>query len=92
MIRCIYNSAWPKDKLDDGAPHGRGVKSTMARQTLGYFLDASLPLPLWADSEARDQRVENALNTMSHAERVFLEIEMQERMKQYHTSEYDPLR
>ena len=89
MPRCLFNSSRQPDLPGDGAPKGRGQRSIEARNKLAGFLDATLIKPLWLDDQ--DARVEQALDTMSMSERVYLEIEMQERAKVFHSFSYDPL-
>ena len=48
--------------------------------------------PLFMDGEAQQSRVESALDAMTRAERVYLEIEMTQRSRQVHSFDYDPLR
>jgi hypothetical protein len=63
-----------------------------ARETLGQFLDATLIRPLYFNDEQQALRVEEALDTMTLAERITIEIEMQSRFKTVHSFDYDPLR
>lgn len=63
-----------------------------ARETLGQFLDATLIRPLYFNDEQQAQRVEDALDTMTLAERITIEIEMQSRHATVHSFDYDPLR
>ena len=89
MPRCLFNSSRQKDLPGDGAPRGSGMRSIEARNRLAEFLDATLIKPLWLDDQ--DARVEKALDTMSLSERVYLEIEMQQRAKVFHSFNYDSL-
>ena len=75
-----------------GAPRAIGNAATAERYRLGEFLDAALMRPLWFDGERQQARVESALDAMTPAERVYIEIEMQSRAKTFHSFDYDPLR
>lgn len=61
-----------------------------ARETLGQFLDATLIRPLYFSEEQQAKRVEDSLDTMTLAERIAIEIEMQSRNKSVHSFDYDP--
>lgn len=78
--------------LGDGAPRGTSKESLQARNSLGEFLDVVLIRPLYFDESQQMQRVERSLETMTRAERVYLEIEMSERSRACHSFDYDPLR
>lgn len=78
--------------LANGAPKGTSKESIIARNNLGEFLDAVLIRPLHFDESQQMERVEQSLNTMTRAERVYLEIEMTERARAVHSFDYDPLR
>lgn len=62
------------------------------RGTLGQFLEANLMRPLWFDDSQQQGRIEDALDTMTLAERITIEIEMQSRFASVHSFDYDPLR
>jgi hypothetical protein len=76
----------------NGAPKAIGRAGTEARHHLGEYLDAVLHRPLAFNDEQAHARVETALDTMTRAERVYLEIEMQSRARILHSFDYDPLR
>ena len=59
---------------------------------MAEFLHGALMKPLHHSTQQHRLSVEQALNTMSHAERVYLEIEMTERAKVMHSYDYDALR
>ena len=65
----------------DGAPTGHGLPVMEARRGLADYLDANLSRPLYVSDVARAADLETALDTMTLAERVYLEIEMQSRAK-----------
>lgn len=75
-----------------GAPRGTSREAVKATQALGEFLDASLIRPLHFTEAQQEQRVSESIKSMTPAERVFLEIEMQARSAAVHTFDYDPLR
>jgi hypothetical protein len=78
--------------IGNAAPRGNSKESITARNELGEFLDSVLIRPLHFNEEQQMNRVEQSLNTMTHAERVYLEIEMTERAKVMHSYDYDALR
>lgn len=88
-VRCLYRPG------NEPAPRTNTVpkrSSDHARNTLGQFLDANLIRPLYFNDEQQAQRVEDALDTMTLAERITIEIEMQSRAATAHSFDYDPLR
>ena len=92
-VRLIYRRTAPVPSvIESAAPRGNSKEAIVARNNLGEFLDAVLIRPLWFDESQQMLRVEQSLNTMSHAERVYLEIEMTERAKVMHSYDYDALR
>lgn len=76
----------------NGAPRAVGKAATEERYRLGEYLDAVLQVPLGSNDSQRQQRVEQSLDTMTRAERVYLEIEMQSRSRVLHSFDYDALR
>lgn len=92
-IRLLYRHAAPVTSVvHSAAPRGNSKEAIVARNALGEFLDHVLIRPLWFDESQQMARVEQSLNTMSHAERVYLEIEMTSRAKVMHSFDYDALR
>jgi hypothetical protein len=91
-VRVIFNPNRVVLPPSDGAPKAVGRAGTEARHQLGEYLDAVLPRPLYFDDQKNHARVESALDTMTRAERVYLEIEMQSRSRVLHSFDYDPLR
>lgn len=88
-VRVLYQPG------NEPAPHTNTVprhSSDRARETLGQFLDATLIRPLHFTEQQQAQRVEDSLDTMTLAERITIEIEMQSRNKTVHSFDYDPLR
>lgn len=75
----------------NGAPKPVGKEGIQARHELGQYLDAVLHRPLGSSASEAQARVETALDTMTPAERVHLEIEMHARMRVLHSFDYDPL-
>ena len=92
MTRCLFNPNRERYTPGDGAPKGNFPAARIARQALGEFLDANLTRPLYNSTAQNDARVERELDSMTQAERVYLEIEMQARARVFHSSDYDPLR
>ena len=92
-IRSLYRPGRESPGHGNGAPTGHSKESMQARLELMSFLDSTLPKPLHhSSSMERAAQIESCLNTMTLAERVFLEIEMQSRKPTFYTSDYDPLR
>lgn len=59
---------------------------------IGQFLDATLMRPLWSSVADQDSAINNALDTLTFPERVFIELEMRDREREMYSSDYDPLR
>lgn len=92
-VKLIYRAGDDTPRpLANGAPRGNSKESIIARNNLGEFLDAVLIRPLHFDESQQMQRIEHSLNTMTRAERVYLEIEMTQRARAVHSFDYDPLR
>ena len=92
-VRVLFDPHRIAPQPGDGAPRAHGGRDMVqARQQLGEYLDAKLMRPLYCDDAQQHQRVETALDTMTRAERIVLEIEMTERVRQSHSFDYDPLR
>lgn len=92
-VRLLYRPTTTDDGTPaNGAPHGASKEAIIARNNLGEFLDAVLMRPLWFDESQHMQRVEQALTTMTIAERIAIEIEMTERTQIMHSYDYDALR
>ena len=92
MTRCLFNPAKDRFPPGNGAPRGHNREALDARHRLGEYLDANLTRPLYNSEAQNFQRVERELDAMTVAERVYLEIEMQELSKVFFSSDYDPLR
>ena len=90
--RILFDPNREIPRPGDGAPRAVGSEATKARYALGEYLDAVLPRPLLFDDAQAQGRIEQALDTMTRAERVYLEIEMTERARRLHSFDYDPLR
>jgi hypothetical protein len=91
-VRLLRRAAEPIGAKGNFAPSGSSKESLQARNALGEYLDCVLIRPLHFSEEQQMARVEQSLNTMSLAERVFLEIEMTQRSRAVHSYDYDPLR
>lgn len=90
--RVIFDPNRSPAPRSNGAPKPVGKEGIQARHELGQYLDAVLQRPLYASEEQAQARVEAALDTMTPAERVYLEIEMQDRVRALHSFDYDALR
>lgn len=88
-VRCLFRPGHEPAPRTNTVPKR---SSDRARETLGQFLDAQLIQPLYFNEEQEAQRVEDALDTMTLAERITIEIEMQARNAAVHSFDYDPLR
>jgi len=91
-VRVLFDPNRERPVAGFGAPKPIGKDATAARYALGEYLDAALMRPLFFDGTQQQARIETALETMTPAERVYLEIEMSERARQLHSFDYDPLR
>lgn len=91
--RCLFR---PGDTAPlgpgDGAPRGNGPVSKEEREEIAAFLEGALMKPLHHNRLQHDQRVSASINTMTRAERVYLEIEMQDQRRAVHSFDYDPIR
>lgn len=90
--RVLFDPNRVPSRPSNGAPRAIGKEGIQARHQLGEYLDAVLQRPLYFDDGQSQARVESALDTMTQAERVYLEIEMQSRARVLHAFDYDPLR
>lgn len=91
-VRCLYRPGVEPPGRGGGAPSGPGRPAQEARRDLGEYLDSVLMRPLWSSNQDRSGQIESALDTLTPAERVFLEIEMQQRRGSFYSADYDPLR
>lgn len=91
-VRVLFDPNRVKPQPGNGAPKAVGKAATDERYRLGEYLDAVLHQPLGINDEQRQARVEQSLDTMTRAERVYLEIDMQARSRVLHSFDYDPLR
>lgn len=91
-VRVLFDPNRTPSAAGNGAPKAIGKAASDERYRLGEYLDAALMRPLYFNGEQQQARVETALDTMTRAERVYLEIEMTERSRQVHSFDYDPLR
>lgn len=91
-VRCLSRPGNEPMSRTRVVPKGANRQSIETRETLGQFLDATLMRPLWFSDEEQNQRVEDALDTMTIAERIAIELEIQERAPTMHAFDYDPLK
>lgn len=91
-VRCLYRPDHNIFPLADGAPRATNTETTKARNDICEYLDAHLMQPLFFNSQQQQARVEESVNTMTRAERVYLEIEMHDRARVLHSFDYDPIR
>lgn len=91
-IRAIYRpgeTRWPPTNV---VPRGTNKSTLATRHTLGQFLDATMVRPLHFDDTHREAQINEALDTMTLTERVFIEVEMMARNAPVHSFDYDPLK
>jgi len=91
-IRCLSHpehAVWPHTNV---VPRGQGLAGAETRSALGQFLQATLMRPVSFDDAKRHQQIEDALDTMTWAERITIEIEMQSRNAAVHSFDYDPFK
>lgn len=91
-VRCLSRPdrvEWPKTDVvsQDPSPVPRA-----ARAILGHFIRATSMKPLHMSEGEHQQNIENYLDTMTWAERIAIEIELQTRNAPVHSFDYDPLR
>jgi hypothetical protein len=71
-------------------PRGPGKDALAARDTLSQFLEANLMRPLLFSETQAQAQIETALDTMTLAERIAIDIEMSTRFAPVHSFDYDP--
>ena len=91
-VRCLYRAGRETYPLAHGAPKPTSKEGIIARNDIAEYLDAHLMQPLFFSSLQHEARVTQSLDTMTQAERVYLEIEMHERARVMHSFDYDPVR
>jgi hypothetical protein len=91
-VRALYRPGIEPPGRGGGAPSGPGRPAQDARRELLEFLDFTLMRPLYFNDSQRAEQLEQALTTMTPADRVFIEIEMLQRKGTLYSSDYDPLR
>ncbi len=91
-VKCLYRPGYVTPPAGGGAPRGGSRAALDARGEIAEFLDANLARPQSMSGDERQAQLDDALTTMTVAERVFVEIEMQERRRAMYSSDYDPLR
>ena len=90
--RCLYRPDRETFPDGTGAPRQVGREGMQAFNEIAEYLDAHLMQPLYFTGGEMQSRVEQSLRSMSQAERVFIEIEMNERRRVMHSFDYDPVR
>ena len=85
-VRALYRVGRQRPPPGDGAP-----SDPAARVEIVEFLDAKLARPLFIQGAQRLSQIEQAIEQMTIPERVFIELEMRDREKNQHSSDYDPL-
>lgn len=90
-VRCLFNPGREIPRPGNGAPRGAGRAAHDARINLEEFLDANLQRPLTLSNSDRSKQLEQSLDTMTQAERVWLEIEMQSQTPATYSVDYDAL-
>jgi hypothetical protein len=85
--RCIYRAdqvEMPRTNVAQKDPE--------AREEIADFLFAALMKPLHHSVQQHRLDVDQALTTMTIAERIAIELEMTQRSRAVHSYDYDPLR
>ena len=90
-VRCLFNPNFVVPRRSNGAPQGPSRAAHDARINLEEFLDANLQRPLTLSNAERTKQLEQALDTMTPSERVWLEIEMQSQTQATYSVNYDAL-
>lgn len=92
-VRCLSR---PGDVVRSpnggGMPIGTSAAAIEARENIADFLSVLLPKPVWFSPQQLRKRDGDALETVTPAERIHLEIEMQSQARQMHSFDYDPLK
>jgi hypothetical protein len=91
-VKCLHkpgSEPWPKTNI---VPSDLSPNSRATRETLQQFVQANTMRPLWQNEAQRGRDVEDALDTMTIAERIAIELEIQTRAPTVHTFDYDPLK
>jgi hypothetical protein len=91
-VRCLYRPGHERAPRTNVVPNGPNRHAIEVRETLGQFIEANLMRPLYFDDSQNEARITEALDTMTLAERITIEIEMQSRRPAVHSFDYDPLR
>lgn len=86
--RCIYRA----NVVADVGPSHAAPRDLHERQEIAEFLGTALMKPLHHSAQQHRATVEKAIDTMTIAERVAIEIEMTQRAKTMHSFDYDALR
>lgn len=90
-VRPLYRPSYETQPLGNGAPKGPSKAAIEAKLHIAEYLDAALMRALYATDADRETQIMAALDHMTLPERVFLEIEMDERRGSLYSAEYDPL-
>ena len=90
--RCLYQPGTAPMPRTNVVPKGPNIQAIETRSTLGQFLEANLPRPLHFTDVQNENRINEALDTMTLAERIAIEIELQSRNASVHSFDYDPLK
>ncbi|WP_439392350.1 hypothetical protein ACRQ5Q_22405 [Bradyrhizobium sp. PMVTL-01] len=91
-VRCLFKPGEPARPETDIVPRGMTPWARATRETLANFVKATSVKPLYVNEGEHNQNVEDFLDTMTMAERIAIEIEMQSRNAVVHSFDYDPLR
>ncbi len=94
LLRVLYSPQPNPQRLapaDPFLPRGHTKDAITARQAISDYLAAQMMRPLHASDEDFDRRVKAETDSMTLAERVFVEIEMTQRNRTFYSADYDPL-
>lgn len=92
LLRILYRPGYDKRPPGNGMPRAHTEAAYATWAELGEHLEAKMMKPLHWEQDRFVAHVNDTLDTITHAERVFLEIERIEGAKAFYTVDYDPLR
>ncbi len=92
-VRALYRPGREPAPDGNALPIGRGGDAAKEREEIIKALSETIPpRSRFTTDEEHMTRVNEEARAMTPSERVFLEIEMMQRFRGSHSSDYDPLR
>lgn len=97
MTRALYRPGREPASNGDGLPRGGSPAALETRRKIEEALAdpvsaARVSRPFHANDDQYEQLVGDRMRSLSMAERIDMEIELTQRFKRLHTSDYDPLK